>query len=62
MRIITKEHESAMRRNRVYCMIVNTPRPDFTELQKNSDEFERWISKIHRKERARIARSRLCTR
>ena len=59
MRIITKEHEEAMRKNRVYCMIVNTPRPDFTELQKDSDEFERWISKIHRKERARIARSRL---
>lgn len=61
MRIITKEHEVAMRRNRVYCMIVNTPRPDFTELQKDSDAFERWISKVHRKERARIARSRMRT-
>ena len=55
MRILTKEHEEAMRKNRVYCMIVNTPRPDFSALQKDSDEFERWISNVHRKERAKIA-------
>jgi len=58
MRIITDEHEAAMRKNRVYCMIVNTPRPDFTELQKDSDEFERWIAGVHRRERARIAKRR----
>jgi hypothetical protein len=61
MRIITKEHEAAMRKNRVYCLIVNTPRPDFAALQKDSDEFERWISKVHRKERERIAHSRMHT-
>ena len=59
MRIITKAHEEAMRKNRVYCMIVNTPRADFTALQKDSNEFERWISKVHHKECARIASSRM---
>lgn len=49
MRIITKEHEAAMRKNRVYRMIIDTPRSDFTELKKDSDEFERWISNVHRK-------------
>jgi len=62
MRIITKEHETAMRKNRVYCLIVNTPRPDFTEMQKDSAEFERWISGVHRRERARIAKRRTQSR
>ena len=62
MRIITKEHEAAMRKNRVYRMIIDTPRPDFTELKKDSDEFERWISNVHRKERARIASRRMRVR
>ncbi len=62
MRIISKEHEDAMRKNRVYCLIVNTPRPDFTALQKDSDEFERWISKVHRKVRAGIVKSKMRTR
>ena len=62
MRIIAREQEAAMRKNRVYCLIINTPPPDFTELKKDSDEFERWISNVHRKERARIASRRMRVR
>ena len=55
MRIITPDQEIAMRKNRVYCLIVNTPRPDFSQLRKESDEFERWISNEHRKEKMKAA-------
>ena len=58
MRIITKEQDAAMRRNRVYCRIVSTPPPDFTAMKKEAEEFERWISREHRKERARLAARR----
>ena len=40
----------------MYQMIINTPRPDFTQLKKESDEFEAWIAQEHKKEReARLA-------
>ena len=56
MRIITDEYETELLKNRVYQIIVNTPRPDFTQLMKESDEFEAWIAQEHKKEReARLA-------
>ena len=56
MRIITDEYKAELLKNRVYQIIVNTPRPDFTQLKKESDEFEAWIAQEHKKEReARLA-------
>ena len=51
MRIITDEYKAALLKNKVYQMIVNTPKPDFTQLKKESDEFEAWIAEVHKKER-----------
>ena len=51
MRIITDEYKAELLKNRVYQIIVNTPRPDFTQLKKESDEFEAWIAQEHKKER-----------
>ena len=56
MRIITDEYLEELKKNKVYQIIVNTPRPDFTQLKKESDEFEAWIAQEHKKEReARLA-------
>ena len=56
MRILTDEYLEELKKNRVYQMIINTPRPDFTQLKKESDEFEEWIAQEHKKEReARLA-------
>ena len=56
MRIITDEYKAELLKNKVYQIIVNTPRPDFTQLKKESDEFEAWIAQEHKKEReARLA-------
>jgi len=56
MRILTDEYLEELKKNRVYQMIINTPRPDFTQLKKESDEFEAWIAQEHKKEReARLA-------
>ena len=56
MRIITDKYKAELLKNKVYQIIVNTPRPDFTQLKKESDEFEAWIAKEHKKEReARLA-------
>ena len=51
MRILTDEYLEELKKNRVYQMIINTPRPDFTQLKKESDEFEAWIAQEHKKER-----------
>ena len=51
MRIITDEYKAELLKNKVYQIIVNTPRPDFTQLKKESDEFEAWIAQEHKKER-----------
>ena len=56
MRIITDEYREELLKNKVYQMIINTPKPDFTQLKKESEEFEAWIAEVHKKERAeRIA-------
>ncbi len=56
MRIITDEYREQLLKNRVYQMIVNTPKPDFTQLDKEVAEFEEWIAQEHKKEReARLA-------
>ena len=56
MRIITNEYQEELKKNWVYQMIINTPKPDFTQLKKESDEFEAWIAQEHKKEReARLA-------
>ena len=39
--------------NSAYATIINTPRPDFTELHKQSMEFEKWILAQQAKERKR---------
>lgn len=51
MRIITKEYQAMLDRSEAYNYIKNTPRPDFTELDKLSKEFEDWIAKEHEKDR-----------
>ena len=56
MRIITDKYREELLKNKVYQMIINTPKPDFTQLKKESEEFEAWIAEVHKKERAeRIA-------
>ena len=57
MRIITDEYRAELLKNKVYQMIINTPKPDFAQLKKESEEFEAWIAQEHKKEReARLAR------
>ena len=56
MRIITDEYREDLLKNKVYQMIINTPKPDFTQLDKEVAEFEEWIAHEHKKEReARLA-------
>lgn len=62
MRIMTKQQESKMSRNRVYRMIVHAPKPDFAALKKESGEFESWISREHQKERAKRGSKMQCAR
>ena len=52
MRIITDEYRAQLLKNKVYQMIINTPKPDFTQLDKEIAEFEDWIAQEHKRERA----------
>ena len=54
MRIITKELQEAMKKDETYRILMNTPPPDFTALQREADSFARWIAREHSKERARM--------
>ena len=54
MRIIDDNYRKALLANRVYQEIINS-RPDYTQLKKDAAEFERWIKKVHRRERAERA-------
>lgn len=51
MRVITKEYQEMLDKCEVWNTIKNTPRPDFTELNRLSAEFEEWIKKEHEKDR-----------
>ena len=52
MRIVTPEYlEKLKNGNSAYATIINTPRPDFTELHRMSMEFEQWILKEQEKDR-----------
>ena len=51
MRVITKEYQEMLDKSEVWNVIKNTPRPDFTELKKLSNEFEVWIKQEHENDR-----------
>ncbi|MBO4321032.1 MAG: hypothetical protein J5857_11265 [Treponema sp.] len=51
MRVITKEYQDMLNKCEVWNVIKNTPRPDFTEINKLSSEFELWIKNEHEKDR-----------
>lgn len=52
MRTVTPEYlEKLKNGNSAYATIINTPRPDFTELHRQSMEFEKWILKEQEKDR-----------
>lgn len=52
MRTVTSEYlEKLKNGNSAYAVIINTPRPDFTELHKQNQKFEKWILKQQAKER-----------
>ena len=53
MRTVTPEYLEKLRNgNSAYATIINTPRPDFTELDKECEEFKEWIQAEHKKDRA----------
>ncbi|MBR5965638.1 MAG: hypothetical protein IK015_05940 [Treponema sp.] len=56
MRVITKEYQAMLDHSEAWNYIKNTPKPDFTELDKNVAKFEKWIKKEHEKDR-RILRA-----
>ena len=50
MRYLSKEYQEHLKNNEVYQFIVNQPKPDFKELDKECSDFEVWISSVHKKE------------
>lgn len=52
MRTVTPEYlEKLKNGNSAYATIINTPRPDFTELHRMNMEFEKWILAEQAKDR-----------
>ena len=52
MRCITPEMlEAREKADSVYNYILRTPKPDFTELDKEYAELKAWITEEHRKDR-----------
>ena len=58
MRTVTHEYMEKLRNgNNAFATIVNTPRPDFTELDKQCKEFEEWSLKEQAKDRIKIQKA-----
>ncbi len=56
MRMITKEQiKQYENSNDVLSFILNTPKPDFTELNRLSNQFEESMRKTHEEDRKKIA-------
>lgn len=51
MRVLSKEYQEHLKKNETYQFIMNHPKPDFKELDKECSDFEKWISAEHSKER-----------
>ena len=52
MRCITKEMlEAREKADSAYNYILRTPKPDFTELDKECEELKAWITEEHKKDR-----------
>lgn len=47
MRTLSKENQEHLKKNEVYQFIINHPKPDFTELDKECDDFENWLLMIY---------------
>lgn len=55
MRTITKEYLAAQRKpTNPLSFILNTPRPDFTQMHKENLKFEKAMQKAQAKDRKRI--------
>ncbi len=54
MRVLSKEYQEHLKTNETYQFIMNHPRSDFKELDKECDDFEVWISNVHKKERSKL--------
>lgn len=51
MRLITPEMiEERNKPDSIYSIILNN-KPDFTELDKECEEFEKWIKEEHKKDK-----------
>lgn len=58
MKTVTHEYMKKLRNgNNAFATIVNTPRPDFTELDKQCKEFEEWSLKEQPKDRIKIQKA-----
>ena len=52
MRTITPEYtEKLMRESPIFATIMNTPKPDLTELHRVSMEFDQWLAGEQEKDR-----------
>jgi hypothetical protein len=49
-----------LKNDEVYNFIVNTPKPDYTQLDKDCAEFEAWITKEHEKDRTMLKKWHSC--
>jgi hypothetical protein len=54
MRILTPEYLKELENDEMYNYIVNTPKPDFTQLDKDCKVFAAWLAKEHEKDRAML--------
>lgn len=57
MRVFTEEQRKTLESGAMYRLLVGSPPPDRTRLEKESAEFARWISRQHAKVLGRAAKA-----
>ena len=51
MRIISKEFRQMLKKSDVFALFSKSRRPDHSKLNKDVEQFEKWIAEEHAKDR-----------
>lgn len=54
MRVLSKEYQEHLKKNEIYQFIMNQPRPDFTELNKECEKVENSMHKAQEEDRKKM--------
>ena len=59
MRVISQEFRQMLRKSDVFALFSSSRRPDHSKLDKEVEQFEKWIADEHAKDRRLLQKTSL---